>query len=93
MNRRSYVFVGALALLAAGPAFADDEANNVSGAELASRWNVEVGTRYWYSSGTTEWNHTTDGLILVPPFPPGIVVPAGDPTSILVYDDLDVVSK
>ena len=86
MNRRGYITASIMALLAAGPAFADDEANGVSEAEFASRWTVELGTRYWYSSGETEWNHTTAGGILVPP---GIVVQAGDPTSVLVYDDLE----
>lgn len=86
MNRGWYITAGMLALLGAGPAFAEDEANDISNSELGSRWNVEVGTRYWYSSGTTEWNHTTAGGILVPP---GIIVQAGDPTSVLVYDDLE----
>ena len=78
MNRRSYVFVGALALLAAGPSLADDEANGVSEAEFASRWTVEVGTRYWYSSGETKWDHNASGT-----FPA-----LGNPSSVGTYSDL-----
>ncbi|MEC5293670.1 hypothetical protein VSX64_23800 [Aurantimonas sp. C2-6-R+9] len=45
--------------------------------EPVSPWSFELGTRYWYSTGQTSWNHTAGGSLL------------GDPTSILDYDDLE----
>ena len=51
MNKRGYFNASMLALLAAGLAFADDETNGVSEAEFASRWTIEVGTRYGCGAG------------------------------------------
>jgi hypothetical protein len=61
--------VTAAALCVAPPLYADEF-------EVDNGW--ELGGRYWWSTGKTQWSHNAQGV--APSF--------GNPTSVLVYDNL-----
>lgn len=75
MQKRGRMALGAalVSITAATAAQAEDTDS--------SALTLELGTRYWYSSGSTAWNHDASTV-------GAFGIPFGNPTSVLTYDGL-----
>ena len=89
VRRPAYVpppFVAAEPLAGARPTTAGPPATPIGGraaprAVRGARFGLEMNARTWFSTGQTDWNHNASGATFG--------APLGNPSSRLVYDDLD----
>jgi hypothetical protein len=79
MRAASLLGLSFAALMVSNASWADAPPPSRRVAEPVRSWGWEVGGRYWYSTGETNWNHNGNA-----------VAPAlGNPASVLTYDGLD----